>query len=236
MESNGNVYEILRHEDYKPFVETKGGTGFKADYLSWAVAWDKLKKNFPYATYKVREYVVQNDNIRLTIPYMMLPDKTGIVSIEVELTDATGDCHYHTEVLAIRDYRMSAAVNPDAAQVENTIRRAIAKAVSMLTGFGIELWFGEDIKDLDYRAQTLLDGRRPEQGTITVDQNKKIDKLSRNPNLSDKATKQIKEFLKKDPLPTEKEAENAINQLKTRIEQAKKKKAEKTNETKQANK
>ena len=41
-------YEILRNEDYKPFVETKGGSNFSADYVSWAVMHDYLKKNFQY--------------------------------------------------------------------------------------------------------------------------------------------------------------------------------------------
>ena len=227
MEINGNIYDNLRHEDYKQFVETKGNSSFSADYLSWAVAWDKLKKTFPYATYKVKEFVVQSENLRLTLPFMMFPDKSGMVHVEVTIMDKNGDEHRHPEVLAIRDFKMKAAINPDAAQVENTIRRAIAKAVSMLTGFGIELWFGEDIKDLDYRAETLLSGDRPENGGITVDQNIKLDKLSRSNFVTSEDRKVVKDFMNKKP--TEKSAENAINKLQEKIN---KKKEENKNETK----
>tara|TARA_R100000742_G_C4275906_1_gene96634 strand:+ start:799 stop:1512 length:714 start_codon:yes stop_codon:yes gene_type:complete len=144
-------YSTLRNENYKPFVETKGGGKFSADYLSWAVMHDYLKKNFQYVNYKIHEYTVVKENgTSLTVPYMLLPNGTAIVKITLTLEDNDGDKHSHEECLAIRNHSMQAASSPDCAQVENTIRRCIAKAGSMLTGFGIELWFGEDIRDLDY--------------------------------------------------------------------------------------
>ena len=173
-------YSTLRNENYKPYVETKGGGNFSADYVSWAVMHDYLKRNFQYVNYKIHEYTITKDNTALTLPYMLLPNGTAIVKVTLTLEDNNGDKHSHEECLAVRNFKMTAETSPDAAQVENTIRRCIAKAGSMLTGFGIELWFGEDIKDLDYRPETLLNGKVPTEGHITVDQNLKLDRLSRD--------------------------------------------------------
>ena len=137
------MYTTLRNHDYKKYVETKGNDKFSADYISWAVMHDKLKKNFRYVEYVVHEYN--------GLPYMSLPDGSAIVKITLSFQTVDGDEHKHSECLAVRDFRMQAAKNPDSAQIENTIRRCIAKAGSMATGFGIELWFNEDIRDLDYQ-------------------------------------------------------------------------------------
>jgi hypothetical protein len=203
-----NVYGVLRLEEYEQFVEKKG----KFDYLSWAVAWDKVKSTFPYARYKAREYGVMIGGNTLTLPYMILPNQTAMVKVDVWLTDAEGDEHEGTMELAVRDNRNNAVTDPDAAQVENAIRRCLAKAVSSMTGFGIELWFGEDIKGLDYRKPTHLNGADIVAGNATQDQTIKLDRLMRDnncpePNKSDiaevkangfKITETIAELMIKD--------------------------------------
>ena len=210
-------YSTLRNEDYKPYVETKGGGNFSADYVSWAVMHDYLKRNFQYVNYKIHEYTVAKENgTKLTLPYMLLPNGTAIVKVTLTLEDSSGDKHSHEECLAVRNFKMSAETSPDAAQVENTIRRCIAKAGSMLTGFGIELWFGEDIKDLDYRPETLLNGKVPTEGHITVDQNVKLDRLSRDPVFKGTDTsKKVRELI--DANPTEDKAQKAIEKLQAKI-------------------
>ena len=209
-------YSTLRNENYKPYVETKGGGNFSADYVSWAVMHDYLKRNFQYVNYKIHEYTITKDNTALTLPYMLLPNGTAIVKVTLTLEDNNGDKHSHEECLAVRNFKMSAETSPDAAQVENTIRRCIAKAGSMLTGFGIELWFGEDIKDLDYRPETLLNGKMPTEGHITVDQNVKLDRLSRDPVFKGTDTsKKVRELI--DANPTEDKAQKAIEKLQAKI-------------------
>ena len=178
MNETTNAYGILRLEEYKQFVEKKG----KFDYLSWAVAWDKVKSNFPYARYKAREYHVTIAGNTLTLPYMVLPNQTAMVKVDVWITDAEGDEHEGTMELAVRDNRNNAVSDPDAAQVENAIRRCLAKAVSVITGFGIELWFGEDIKGLDYKKPTHLNGAEIKAGNATQDQTIKLDRLMRDRN------------------------------------------------------
>tara|TARA_A100001011_G_scaffold202987_1_gene211392 strand:- start:227 stop:901 length:675 start_codon:yes stop_codon:yes gene_type:complete len=213
-------YETLRNEDYKPFVETKGNGKFQASYVSWAVMHDAIKKSFQYVDYKVHEYTLTKDGTSFTVPYMQMPDGSAMVKVTLTVTDNDGDNHSHEECLAVRNLRMSAESRPDAAQIENTIRRCIAKAGSMLTGFGIELWFNEDIKDLDYRPETLMNGNRPTEGGITVDQNVKLDALSRDPAFKGKQMQaKMKSFINTNP--SEKEAAKVIKDLEAKKKEKK---------------
>ena len=175
-------YATLRNQEYKQFVEKKG----KYDYLSWAVAVDFANKCFQYVEYKIHNYTMTTSNgSTLTVPYMLLPNSTALVKVTLKLTDFDGDVREHEECLAIRDQRNQAVVNPDSAQVENTIRRCLAKAISMLTGFGIELWFGEDIKDLDYHPEIPnyeeLKGNTDGEVKTRSDNEVKLKALSRDP-------------------------------------------------------
>ncbi len=163
----------LRKVDFTPFVETLGGGSFSADYLSWSVCWDKLKELYPDARYQWVTYEYDNK------PYggIMQPDGTSIVHARIMYAGGT----QHDEYLAVRDNRNQAVSNPDSAQMENTFRRAVAKGVSTLTGFGIALWTGEDIKAIQsYRPEVLLGtNERPKAGMATVDQTIKLDALRR---------------------------------------------------------
>ena len=193
MEKQKNPYQILRNEEYKKFVESKGNSRFSADYLSWAVAWDKFKKNFQYCSYVVREYHIEIAGNTLKVPYMVLPNQTAMVTVDLNYETFDGDSHTHTETLAIRDHTMKAVVDPSSAQVENAIRRCVAKAVSMATGFGIELWFGEDLKDMD-NAETHITGNTPKVGMITTAQSRKLDELMRDRNCTEKDKTMLQEI------------------------------------------
>ena len=193
MEKQKNPYQILRNEEYKKFVESKGNSRFSADYLSWAVAWDKFKKNFQYCSYVVREYHIEIAGNTLKVPYMVLPNQTAMVTVDLNYETFDGDAHTHTETLAIRDHTMKAVVDPSSAQVENAIRRCVAKAVSMATGFGIELWFGEDLKDMD-NAETHITGNTPKVGMITTAQSRKLDELMRDRNCTEKDKTMLQEI------------------------------------------
>lgn len=194
MEKEKNPYQILRNEEYKKFVESKGNARFSADYLSWAVAWDKLKKNFQYCSYKVREYHIEIAGNTLKVPYMVLPNQTAMVTVDLNYETFDGDEHTHTETLAIRDHTMKAVVDPSSAQIENAIRRCVAKAVSMATGFGIELWFGEDLKDMEDNVEKHITGNAPKEGMITPAQSRKLDALMRDKNCTPEDKAMLKEI------------------------------------------
>ena len=193
MEKEQNPYQILRNEEYKKFVESKGNARFSADYISWAVAWDKFQKNFQYCKYTSREYDIEIAGNKLRVPYMVLPNQTAMVKVDLYWQTFDGDEHTHTEELAVRDHTMKAVIDPSSAQVENATRRCVAKAISMATGFGIELWFGEDLKDMD-NAETHITGNTPKVGMITTAQSRKLDELMRDRNCTEKDKAMLKEI------------------------------------------
>ena len=165
----------LRNADYKKAIEKKG----KFDYLSWAICLDKAKQIDPNINYKLVGIIDcgQSKIVHVELAYTN-PDI-------VENSDISEDYYrlYHHEYLAVRGYRNEAIANPDAAQVENTFRRCVAKAISMCFGFGIELWINEDIKDLDYMPENI-NGNTPVKGGMTVSQSVKLDRMSRSNFLS----------------------------------------------------
>jgi len=196
-------YHILRDISYEDFVEKKD----RFDYLSWAVAWDRLKDVCPHARYEVVTYQTSKGNI---VPYLTC-ERGVIVNIILHYEDENGDPVQHNEYLAVRGFRNECVTVPDAPQIENTIRRCVAKAVSMATGWGIELWFGEDIKALDYRPETRLDGTVPKNGEMTVNQGVKLDRLGNNRLITQDERKKLKVFAKK--VPSEKDAAEQINRI-----------------------
>ena len=178
MEEKRNQYAYqLRDTDYKPFVENIGGGSFNASYLTWSVCWDNLKELYPLARHEWIMYTYGDK------PFagIMQPDGSVIVHCKITYETEDGDKFVHDEYLAVRDNRNQAVQNPNSAEMENTYRRALAKGVSTLTGFGIELWMNEDIIELQRPQQTLLNGDKPTPGGVTVDQNVKLDALMRDP-------------------------------------------------------
>ena len=211
-QNNVHPYNILRNEEYIKYVEKKG----KFDYLSWAVAWDKLKQLDPHAKYEVVEYETANGN---TLPYMRC-DKGILVHVLLQFEDQNGDLTKHHEYLAATGHRNECVLEPDSVLIVNTIRRCLAKAISMATGWGIELWFGEDVKSLDYKPETLFNGDIPKKGRVTVDQNVKLRRLANNRVFKDSdMVKQVDIFIIDGP--TEKQAEEKIKKLEQAIKENK---------------
>jgi len=77
----------------------------------------------------------------------------------------------------------------------------------------------EDSDSMDNREQTLLNGKKPTKGHITIDQNIKLDRLSRDPNLKAGTAARVRKLI--DDNPTEKRAAEAIVKLQNAIKKAK---------------
>lgn len=78
----------------------------------------------------------------------------------------------------------------------------------------------EDSDSMDNRKQTLLNGKEPTKGHITVEQNIKLDRLSRDPALKGSGTS-AKVRMLIDENPTEERAAKAITKLQNAIKKAK---------------
>ncbi len=78
----------------------------------------------------------------------------------------------------------------------------------------------EDSDSMDNRKQTLLNGKEPTKGHITVEQNIKLDRLSRDPALKGSGTSaKVRKLI--DENPTEERAAKAITKLQNAIKKAK---------------
>ena len=214
---NNNSYNILRNEPYKGDLDKKG----RFSYIPWANIWDKTKKNFPYVNHKVRMFTVQMGTNTLELPYCVLPDHTALVIVDISVTDHEGDEHECTMELAVRDQRNNAISNPDSVQVANTIRRCLAKGLSTLTGYGIELWAGEDIADLDYTKPTHLDGSPIVPGNATANQSIKLDELMRNRNIAKDVKQKLADIKSNGWNISENHAQILINDVSEGIRNAK---------------
>ena len=109
-------------------IEKKGNL----NYSSWAELWSELKKQYNEANFVIHEWN--------GIPY--LKTEEGVFTkVSVTVNDLT-----HTILLPVMDFKNQAIKNPDAMQINKTIMRNLAKAIS-LHGLGMFLYRGEDLKE-----------------------------------------------------------------------------------------
>ncbi|MDT6324485.1 DUF1071 domain-containing protein [Enterococcus faecium] len=135
-------FEKLFNKKLNKLLKKKG----KFDYLSWARAWEMMKKNDPEATVTINEYkhyrVVSGTHQDFLVeeykPY--LTDETGTyVSVSVTLKGRT-----ETELFPVTDYNNKPIAKPDASQINNSLKRCFVKSLA-LHGLGLHVFQGEDI-------------------------------------------------------------------------------------------
>jgi len=131
--SEENSFDVLSSVNVEDYV--RGKNGFR--YLSWANAVNELLKRFPDASWEHREW----DGI----PYL----QTGagcFVEVSVIIGSIT-----RKQLHPILDFRNKPVLKPDAFQVNSSIQRALAKAIS-LHGLGLYIYQGEDLPPSEKEA------------------------------------------------------------------------------------
>ena len=125
-----SVYNSLKAIDVRPKAEKKG----RADYLSWAHAWDILKSNYPQA----QRIIYEHEHTGLNY---FTDGKTAYVKVGIVVNDLE-----HIDMLCVMDHRNKSIPIEKLCsfEVNKTIQRATAKAIAM-HGLGLSLWTGEDI-------------------------------------------------------------------------------------------
>lgn len=126
-----SVFEILNAIDCSEHIEKKNGL----TYLSWAWAWQILKKNFPASTYTIYEDA-QGKNYHTDGRTCWV--KTGVTVEGIE----------HIEYLPVMDFR-NASILVDKVtsfDVNKAIQRSLTKAVAR-HGLGLYIYAGEDLPD-----------------------------------------------------------------------------------------
>ena len=145
-----NYYTELSAIDITGKVEKKG----KFDYLSWASAWDLLKRQHPDANRKIYEH--EHTGLPIFPINNSAYVKVGIVIEGVE----------HIDMLPIMDYRNNSIPldKIDTMDINTAIQRSTAKAIAM-HGLGLSLWIGEDTDSIPSQNGNVTIATAPKKAT-----------------------------------------------------------------------
>lgn len=126
-----SVFEVLNAIDCSEHIEKKNGL----TYLSWAWAWQILKKNYPTATYTIYEDA-EGRNYHTDGRTCWV--KTGVSVEGME----------HIEYLPVMDYNNRSILvdKVTSFDVNKAIQRSLTKAVAR-HGLGLYIYAGEDLPD-----------------------------------------------------------------------------------------
>ena len=152
--SKDSVYLKLKAIDVRPKVEKKG----RADYLSWAYAWDMAMTEYP----DMQRIIYESEHTGLNYftdgntAYV----KVGIIINGKEIID----------MLPVMDHRnKSIPVEKLCSfEVNKSIQRATVKAIAM-HGLGLSLWTGEDIPSQPSEAKETPSNEPRERIALEVD-------------------------------------------------------------------
>lgn len=149
-----SVYNSLKAIDVRPKAEKKG----RADYLSWAHAWDMLKSVYPQA----QRIIYESEHTGLNY---FTDGKTAYVKVGIVVNDLE-----HIDMLCVMDHRnKSIPIDKICSfEVNKTIQRATAKAIAM-HGLGLSLWTGEDIPTQPSEAKETPSDEPKKKITLKVD-------------------------------------------------------------------
>jgi hypothetical protein len=126
-----SVFEVLNAIDCSEHIEKKNGL----TYLSWAWAWQILKKHYPASSYTIYESA---DGLNYHTDGRTCWVKTGVTVEGIE----------HIEYLPVMDFR-NASILVDKVtsfDVNKAIQRSLTKAVAR-HGLGLYIYAGEDLPD-----------------------------------------------------------------------------------------
>lgn len=127
--SETNVFSVLNAIDCSEHIEKKNGLS----YLSWAWAWQIVKKHFPDASYTIYE---NKDGLLYHTDGKTAWVKTGVTIGGLE----------HIEYLPVMDYR-NASIPVEkltSFDVNKAVQRSLTKACAR-HGLGLYIYAGEDL-------------------------------------------------------------------------------------------
>jgi len=121
-------WRMLKSWDVSPHTQEKNGMTF----LPWAWAWGVLMDSYPDATFK---------NHHNANGYPAFFDPFGHAMVRVTLTV---DGMSHTEDYPVLDYKNQSVVEPNAFQVNTSLKRCLVKCMAYF-GLGHYIYAGEDM-------------------------------------------------------------------------------------------
>lgn len=135
-------------ELFKRFTGTQVKTEKKGrfTYVSWAAGWQALKEVFPLATYKFLLFTRQDKDGNFIESFV---SADGQVSVNIWLTPDQE--RPHTAYLPVLN-NMNKPIpfeRMNAFDINNAMRRVLAKGISESSGIGLPLYYGEDLEQYD---------------------------------------------------------------------------------------
>lgn len=138
--SEKSVFETLNNINVQEHVEQKNGLS----YLSWAWAWQEVKKLYPKAQYKIYERETEFGPVNYFTDGMTCWVKTGV---EIESLE-------HIEELPVMDFRNKSIMldKITSFDVNKAIQRSLTKALAR-HGLGLYIYAGEDLPEVDKQKE-----------------------------------------------------------------------------------
>lgn len=158
-----NPFEMLQSINCNGHTEKKGGL----TYLSWAWAWQMVKKNFPDAFYTVYE---NKDGLNYHTDGRTCWVKTGVTVNGLE----------HIEYLPVMDYKNNSIplAKVTSTDVNKSIQRSLTKACAR-HGLGLYIYAGEDLPAGEAEAVKEQMEVAVEEALLAVKEAKTRDELVR---------------------------------------------------------
>ncbi len=130
-----NIWQTMSQIDTRKIVEKKKNF----TYLSWSHAMRLLKDHVPDAM--VTKHIFKQPDGTF-LPYMIDPSGYAYVQVTVTLgKDLAGA----TDIMPVLNHANNPVQKPNSFEVNTSLQRCMAKAISMATGLGIHLYSGEDL-------------------------------------------------------------------------------------------
>lgn len=158
-----NPFEMLQSINCNDHTEKKGGL----TYLSWAWAWQMVKKNFPDAFYTIYE---NKDGLNYHTDGRTCWVKTGVTVNGLE----------HIEYLPVMDYKNNSIplAKVTSTDVNKSIQRSLTKACAR-HGLGLYIYAGEDLPAGEAEAVKEQMDVAVEEALLAVKEAKTRDELVR---------------------------------------------------------
>jgi hypothetical protein len=141
------MFETLSLVDIAKGVEKRKTGSSELSYLSWSFAWGELKRTYPTANYKVKEFdgkpYLFDENLGYMVSTTVTIDGES-VEMHLPVMDGTNKAQKHvayTYKTKAGDRKVEPATMFD---INTAIMRCLVKNIAMF-GLGLSLYYGEDL-------------------------------------------------------------------------------------------
>ena len=139
------VFEVLSAIDCNSHTEKKNGL----TYLSWSWAWSIVKKNYPNATYTVREWEGKPylfDDILGFLVETSVTIENEILTMRLPVMDGANKAQMHVAYTYKTKYGEKTVDPATMFDINTAIMRCLVKNLAMF-GLGLYIYAGEDLPE-----------------------------------------------------------------------------------------